>query len=42
MNEGVAIPGGGLAIIVSVRGMCSTYFENWKFTPEGQRIYGSP
>jgi hypothetical protein len=37
-NRPVPSPAGPGTVTLGVRGMCSTYFNNWYFTPEGDRI----
>jgi hypothetical protein len=38
MNESITNPAGPGTIEVRIRGMCSTLFNEWYFTPEGDRI----
>ena len=38
INQSVSNPAGPGTVEVIIRGMCSTYFNEWFFTPEGERI----
>jgi len=38
INQSVANPVGHGTVEVTIRGMCSTVFNEWFFTPEGERI----
>ncbi len=37
-NEAVPNPDGPGSVVLEVSGLCSTWFNNWYFTPEGERI----